>query len=636
MKLNALFSDHVVLQRGMDVPVWGWTRPGLKVVGEIAGIKTQTLSNASGYFILRFPELPCGGPYTLKIKTTVPEESVVVNDVLVGEVWLCSGQSNMEFEVDRAYPKPVNPDVHNIRTFNVPRQCGSGPVYDVSACWREADSQWLPVFSAVGYFMAERLHEELGVPVGIVNSSWGGTIIEAWTSREGLSELPFMRERILNYERSLSDEELWKSASPNYVSGSIFPLDPGASGISEGWHRADYDDSAWPEASLPGTFAECIGRQFNGSVWFRKTVEIPQRWAGRALKISLGGADKHDQTFFNGVKVGGLGSGVEQEYWSVNRQYTISPELVKSGSSVVACRVWSFIFDGGLRGPSSRMFLCPVDDESDVIRLDGMWRCLVEHDIGITPPPPQLPAVPGNPNSLYTLFDSMIRPLVPFALRGVAWYQGESNGNERAAEYSVLHEAMIRDWRRTWGQGDFPFIIVQIANFQVPLDYEEGSAWAVIRDEQLKTVKRCNNCGMASAIDVGEEEDIHPKDKRSVGRRLAQWALAKVYGIDVVPNGPYYKCFNIEGACVRIHFTDIGSGLTMRPGTAKLNSFMIAGENQKFVRAEAVIDGDTVVVRADGIDKPMAVRYAWSQNPASANLYNREGLPASPFRTDCW
>ena len=634
MKLNSLFTDHAVLQHGISVPVWGSTLPNAKVSGQIAGIKTWAIASASGDFMLRFPPLPVGGPYTLEISTGNKRESARVEDVWVGEVWICSGQSNMEFSLAAGLPDPEPKDCDGVRMITVARQAAFGRQRDFKGAWAVGTLENAAAFSGVGYFFARRLHDELKMPVGMIHTSWGGTRAEAWTSREALMEHPATAQMVRDYESDLACEDHWTGAARE----QSLPADPGNAGARHGWAKPDFDDAAWGEVELPGSFAKCCGRKTNGAFWFRKTVDVPAAWRGRKLELRIGAADKHDVTYFNGVKVGATGKGVEDQHWNVPRQYAVPAQANGAPKATVAVRVWSYLFDGGLIGPAQAMRLGPADDPAASIPLGGTWKWVIESDIGLTPMPPALPMLPGNANAPYTLYDAMINPLLPYAIRGAIWYQGESNAGN-AKDYLRLQCGMVADWRRAWGQGDFPFICVQLANYQPPKAYDPDSTWAVVRQAQLDSTRLCPNVGMASAVDIGDELDIHPKNKRDVGRRLAQWALAKTYGRNLVPNGPHYSRYAVEGGAIRIFFTDVGKGLVTKGGKGAKGAVatcVVAGADRKFVPAQARVEGDTLVVSAPDVPAPRAVRYAWSDNPAGCNLYNADGLPASPFRTDAW
>jgi sialate O-acetylesterase len=641
LRLAHLFSDHVVLQREAPVPVWGWTKPGLRVRVSLGSYSAETRATSEGRFLVRLPPMPAGGPFVMDVTTSDPAIHARVSDVMVGEVWLCSGQSNMEWMLkDTAFDvRDVSEADSCIRTFCVPRLALLGRQQDVNASWVVATPQAIPVFTAVGFFLARRLARELNVAVGVINASWGGTRIQAWMSREELVRHDWTRAEVARYEADVNGCSYWNQCagmdpdSPMAVETlkrALYPKDPGNTGVLNQWAEAGFDDSAWKPVAVPGSWIRA-GYDTNGVFWYRRAITIPSAWAGKDLTLSVGAVDKHDITYFNGEQVGAMGSGSDEGFWNVPRVYTVPGRLVKEGHAVVAVRASSFVHDGGLIGPAEKMTVCPADGSGTPIPLDGTWRLKMEHDYG------RVSAIglsfgPGNAHSPYILNDSMIQPLIPFALRGAAWYQGESNDAESRAYGSMLR-AMIRDWRRAWGQGDFAFLTVQLANFRVPTAYDAAASWPYVREGQFASLTEPNT-GLAVAIDIGDSVDIHPRNKQDVGSRLAQWALARTYGKAIVPSGPLYREFTIEGDRVRVRFDHVGGGLVARNGALK--TFVVAGSNRAFVQAEAVIDGDTVLVCAKDVREPIAVRYAWADNPDGCNLYNREGLPASPFRTDCW
>lgn len=626
VKLSSLFTDHAVLQRGIPVPVWGWAPPRSVVSVSLGAYAAAIKSGHDGRFRADLPPMPAGGPFVLRV--SCEGDAVEVHDVHVGEVWLASGQSNMEWPLSACGVKPeTETDLPALRMITVDQTAMVGQRSDFAGCWRPATAKESQSFSAVGYYFAKRLCGELNVAVGIVNSSWGGTIAEAWTSRETLARNPDYAPWMRRYHANVNSRKYWEGAVGQT---KPFPADPGNQGVVKGWAGLEFDDRTWPEMILPCTW-QSYGHDYSGVLWFRKTVDIPADWAGRDLMLDIGAVDKQDITYFNGEQVGATGKDLEQEFWNVNRSYRVPGRMVRPGRNVVAVRAYSFVFAGGLIGPASEMELAPVADSGPCIPLSGAWRCQTEHNFGLVVAPMSVPGE-GCPNSPHMLFDNMITPLLPYGIRGAIWYQGESNA-DAADKYRNLMVEMIRCWRHAWGQGDFPFLQVQLANWMGPAAFQPHSEWALLREAQFQATRE-PGVGMAVAVDIGEANDIHPKNKRDVGHRLAQWALAQVYGRPVVPSGPLYARMTIEGDCIRIYFDHAGRGLVARGGALK--TFVIAGVDRRFVEAEAAIEGNTVVVRNPKVTEPLAVRYAWADNPEGCNLYNVEGLPASPFRTDTW
>lgn len=637
MKLAGLFSDHAVLQRGISVPVWGRARPKTRVRVTVGPATGESFSDGEGRFLVRLPPQPAGGPHALLAETADGTDRVRREDVCFGEVWVCSGQSNMQWTVNDTRIAPESPDLPGLRMFTVPNLAMPVRQDDVSAVWQVSSPTTAGAFSAVGFYLGRRLHRELGVPVGILNASWGGTRIEAWISRDELMQHPDTAREIERYELSTHSPSFWDligaidptdGAQRLKLDEVCFPADPGNSGQKNGWASPEFDDAAWPIMHLPGAWQE-RGHNYSAVFWFRRAVDLPADWAGKDLWLDIGAVDKTDITYFNGERVGATGTGFDQSVWDVPRHYRVPSRLVRRTGNVIAVRAYSFLYSGGMIGPAGEMAVRPADGPGSV-PLAGEWRAHCEHNFGLIQP--LLMRGPGFPNAPHTLFDSMILPLIPYAIRGAAWYQGESN-TENPAPYGRRLKAMIRDWRRAWGQGDFPFLTVQLANYTAPQDFDPASPWAVLREGQLRSLSE-PAAGLAVAIDIGEEMDIHPRNKADVGSRLAQWALARVHEKPVVPSGPLYSGMTIEGRRIRLRFEHVGGGLTARGG--ELKTFVIAGENKAFKPAAAWIEGSTVVVESPDVPEPQAVRYAWANNPVACNLYNSEGLPASPFRTDDW
>jgi sialate O-acetylesterase len=631
MRLASIFSDGAVLQREMSIPIWGWTQPGARVLVQLGSVQARSIAADDGKFMVRLPSQKAGGPFVLSATNLDNDQSCKSQDVWVGEVWLASGQSNMEWSLS-GIGAPGETEIAEakdtgLRMFTVPHEALLGQKSDVKSSWQSGVRPNVATFSAVAYFFAKRLRRELGVVVGVLHSSWGGTMVEAWTARPWLAQNPFTAHLVARYEQSVQSPEFW---SRNETTSHPYPADPGNKGEPAGWAKPEFNAAGWPEAKLPNMWQN-FGHNYSGVFWFRKTVDVPAAWAGKALSLRVGAVDKHDTTYFNGQKVGSTGLGVDVSCWNTQRDYTVPGHLVKAGTNVIAVRAYSFIFAGGLIGPASVMKLAPADESAPPLPLDGVWKYQEEHNLGLTQAPSQ-PQGPGNPHTPYILHDTMIVPLQPYAIRGAIWYQGESNAG-RASEYRSLLTDMVRSWRSGWGQGDFPFVQVQLANFRAAQEYEQHSTWAYLREAQTGLLSEPHT-GMAVAIDIGDAADIHPTNKLDVGHRLAQWALAKTYGKHIVPSGPLYRSMTIEGSKIRLHFDHIGGGL-LCDGSA-LRTFFIAGLDRRFVRGDAVIEGSTVLVSSAEVPEPAAVRYAWADNPEGCNLRNVEGLPASPFRTDAW
>jgi len=638
MQLASLFQDHAVLQRNIPIPVWGTGTPGEAVTVHLAGhdekaekITRMTKVDSAGRWSLRLPPMKEGGPY--RMTAEAPSGTAEADDLLVGEVWICSGQSNMEWTLEKVENDPASQlqPFPQIRLLSVINPAERGRADAIVGNWKVATPEALAEFSAVGGYFGRFLHGELDVPVGLICNAWGGTRVQAWISREGLVREPEGRDEIAYYEsylwlngggRRLKTFEEWELED---VDRSPVNL-----GLERGWASRDFDDSAWRTMDLPG-FWQHRGHGHSGVFWFRKTVEIPVAWAGKDLELSLGAIDKHDETWVNGELVGSTGWEIK-ESWSVPRLYRIGSAQVKAGGLAVAVRARSHVFAGGLTGPGEKMWLAPEGcDPAERIPLHGLWRYCVEHDWGITTPPALIWG-PGNPNTPSILFDNRVAPLIPYGFRGVIWYQGESNVGE-ANLYKRLLPAMIEDWRRAWGAGNFPFIQVQLANHRSTFEEPTESTWAALREAQAAALS-LEATGLAVAIDIGDAADIHPRNKRDVGLRLAQSALHNVYGQPSAPLCPVFAGMTIEEGAVRCTFQHTGGPLAAKGGL--LRHFALAGIDRVFHWAEATIEGETVLVSSPKVPRPYAVRYAWADNPDGCNLVSSCGLPVAPFRSDSW
>ena len=633
VKLSPLFSDNMVLQQQSRVPVWGEARPGQRIEITTSWNKQKytVQANAKGQWSAKVATPGAGGPYSVTISDGTP---VVLDNVMIGEVWVCSGQSNMEMQVE-GWGKVKNYEQEkveanrypNIRFLLVERTMSPKPEENIRAAeggWQVCSSKSVANFSAAAYFFGRDLNKYRHVPIGLINTSWGGTIIEAWTSKEALATLPAMEKRLEAVESLPATKEerkaQYESAVEQWKAG-VEKTDKGCTNGKPVWAATSFDDGAWQEMKVPGLMQENGLPGFNGMVWFRKTIDIPDAWAGKELTLNLGAVDDNDFTYFNGVQVG------HTEGWMAGRSYKVPAHLVKAGKAVIAVRVLDTGGSGGIYGNPDNVSLRLSGQ--DIIPLAGNWKYQVSLNLRAIDPMPI--DMSDNPNSPTFLFNAMLKPLVPFAIKGAIWYQGESNAGE-AYRYRELMPLMIADWRRQWGY-DFPFYMVQLANFTKLQTEPVESTWAELREAQTRTL-HLQHTGMAVTIDIGEADDIHPKNKQEVGHRLALAARAQTYGEKIPFSGPMYADYRIEGNKIRIFFKYADKGLKARGGE-KLKGFTIAGVNHTFHWADAVIEGNSVVVSSPAVAFPVAVRYAWADNPV-CNLYNGVGLPASPFRTDDW
>ena len=626
LQLPKILGDHMVLQQKSFAKLWGWAEPEqvVKVTTSWNDKTYRVVTDQQGNWQASVATGKAGGPYTVTIQADITR---VLEDILLGEVWICSGQSNMEWPLSRAETAgeeiPLS-DFPEIRLFTVEKTIAMRPEEDLKGSWNLCSPETSADFSAVGYFFGKMLHKELGVPVGLVNTSWGGTPSESWTSRETLLTFGDF-DRQLEELYGTSDNEMEEARKEQLRIESMIKKQQDFEnqdniGFSEGWMNVEFDDSSWGKMDCPAEWSSIdeIG-MLEGVLWMRKGIEIPDSWIGKDLSLELGPVDEMDITYINGVEVG---TSRKISNWNVPRIYKVPASLVNSGTLQLSIRIVNTNAQGGVFGHPNQLKIYPEENTNEeVVRLAGQWEYRIAYTF------PDVPMV-FNSHTPSVLYNGMLHPLKNMALKGAIWYQGESN-QIRAMQYRTIFPGMIEDWRATWEQGDFPFYFVQIA----PYNYGHDETSFELREAQFLTLAKVKNTGMAVTMDIGNPNDIHPTNKRDVGKRLALWALAKDYGKDVVYSGPLYREQTIEENKIRIHFNCIGSGLEAKGGP--LTHFEIAGEDQVYHPANAVIDGETVVVSAAEVATPVAVRYGWS-NTAEPNLCNAEGLPASSFCTDSW
>ena len=619
--LPKIIGDHMVLQRGTAAPIWGKAAPGEKIsIQSDWQRKAITVTaDSDGKWLAKIPTPKTGGntPHTIAISGD--NEKIVLHDVLVGEVWVCSGQSNMEFPVGyqyQGYTGATNwenelrhADFAGIRLFTVENSFALSPQFDCNGKWSLCDSNSAKDFSAVGFFFARELHEKLKVPVGMVDSDFGGTVCEAWTSAGALKNFPEFTDTLKAEEMERDHSNEVAQANAKKISEWTAQVESANGATTNA--ASELDDSSWNVAGNLGD-----NQSYEGFITFRKHFELPAGWQDRDLVLELGPVDDMDFTYINGIKIGQT---VGELTWSLSRIYQIPASALKSGTNILTVCVLNTGGPGGISGPVK---LHPANDFNS-ISLDHDWR--FQNGVSYSSLPQLVLPPRANANSPSVLFNAMIAPLIPFGIRGAIWYQGESNIG-RAEQYRRLFPAMIADWREHWSEGDFPFYFVQIAPFHYP---NPGMA-AELREAQLLSM-RVPNTGMAATMD-SDSNNLHPRNKQPVGHRLALWALAKTYGEKkLIFSGPIYKTMKIEGNRIRLFFDYADGGLISNGKT--LEHFTIAGSDGKFVPANAEIDRDTIVVFSDAVPHPTAVRYAWGDADESS-FGNRAGLPAPSFRTD--
>ena len=632
VRVPALIGDNMVLQRDRKIRIWGWAEPNERVTVAIGKDQTSAVTDSSGRWQALVGPLKTGDPLELKI---TGNNTLTFKNILVGEVWVCSGQSNMEWPLintKNGAQDVAQANFPEIRLFTVQKATASAPLDDVKGQWAAATPENAGQFSAVAYYFGRELYQKLKIPVGLIHTSWGGTPAEAWTDHATLASSPEFQPILDRYQTRLKDlpqqREEYERRLAEWTKTNLY-LDQGNNGEALGYADLSTSVQDWKPMTLP-QFFETAGLKMDGAIWFRKEVQVPEGWAGHDLQLNLAAIDDFDTTYFNGKRIGGVGSETPNSY-IVQRQYKVPAGLVKPGRNVIAVRVFDSAGEGGF-GPGP-MTLTMAN--AAPVQLAGEWQYKIELQLAPKDPDwgarPEAPG-PTNQNSPSVLYNAMLAPLTPYAIRGAIWYQGESNAG-RAYQYRTLFPAMIRNWRSAWGEGDFPFYFVQLANFQQVKPDPGDSDWAELREAQTLTLKEPAT-GMAVIIDIGEANDIHPRNKLDVGHRLALWALANTYKQSVEFSGPVFSSYKVEGDKVRVKFSHTAGQLKTADGGAP-KGFAIAGEDHKFVWAESRIDGDSVVLWSKDVTKPVAVRYAWADNPVT-NLYNKEGLPAVPFRTDDW
>ncbi|KAF1692487.1 sialate O-acetylesterase [Pseudoxanthomonas koreensis] len=624
LELPLLFSDGAVLQRDRALPVWGQAAPGAKVQVQFDRSSAQAVAGADGHWSLQLPAHAAGGPYELVVRAGGEEHRV--RDVLVGEVWLASGQSNMEWPVAQtlhAQEDIAAPADPWLRQFKVPKSWAEAPQAQLQGGqWKSAAPDTVGQFSAVAHAFARELRQVLGVPVGVIDSTWGGSSIEAWMDASMLGLDAAALEAKMR-ERRAADLRVEEQVRAKLAAWPA--LEP----ASEAFAVAQMDDSAWTTLQVPGMWEQQGYPGMDGVAWYRTVFELSEREAKAGVVLGLGQVDDTDTTWVNGVRVGGVSNG-----YNVPRVYKVPASALRAGLNTIAVRVEDGGGGGGIGGSAGELFVEPVGGTRR--GLDGGWRF---RTAAVTV------STSDDKNQVDTLlYNAMIHPLLPYPLAGVIWYQGETNASEWGAyRYREQFRTLIEGWRAKWNAPQMPFLWAQLAAFHSGGDRLDGrgvvidSPWATLRESQ-SAVLALPATGQAVIIDVGAADDIHPRDKHTVGHRLALQARHVAHGAqDLVHRGPEFRGVEAKGRELVLHFDAIGGVLAARMGGgAAPRGFELAGADGRFHPAQARIAGDTVVLRSDAVATPETARYAWSDNPAQADLVGADGLPASPFRTRAW
>lgn len=628
--LPSVFTDNMVLQQKTDITFYGDATKNKQLTVKTGwnGKEYHTEADGQGKWSLKIPTPAAGRPYEI---TFSDGKKLQLKNVMIGEVWFCSGQSNMEMPVagwgkvmnyeqeiaEAAYPA--------IRLFQVKKNTSLAPLKEVESTlggWQECSSATVPEFSALAYFYARALWKELNVPIGVIDCTWGGTPAEAWTNHETLRQVMGFREEMDKLERLGFDpnrmEQAYSEERAHWQ--SLFTeKDKGMENGKLCWTAPSLSEEDWQTISLPGYWEGKGLKDFDGIIWFRRSLEIPAEWAGKPLTLRLGMIDDEDITYFNGVEIA-RGAG-----YMTPRTYTIPAKLVKAGKAVLAVRVSDFGGEGGIHGKAEELY---VEADGKRISLAGDWKYRIGLSLKGFPPAPVSPIQSSSYPTV--LFNAMVKPWTAFPIKGVIWYQGEANVG-RSEQYGDLFPALITDWRRQW-RSNFPFYFVQLANFMESKKIQPNSEWAALREAQTKALK-LDQVGMAVTIDIGLADDIHPKNKQEVGRRLALLALAGSYGKNVSSSAPVFQNYIIKGDKMELDFGQKQDGFKIKDTTLK--GFTIAGPDRVFYSAEAMVQNGKIIVSSPKVSVPLAARYGWADNP-DCNLYGENGLPVAPFRTDCW
>jgi len=626
--LPSVITDNMVLQQKTKAGLWGKAAAGINVLITTSwdSEKYSVNTNNAGNWNVKLSTPAFGGPFTITINDG---DETVLRNILIGEVWVCSGQSNMEMPlagwgfINNYEQEVASANFAKIRLLQLQHVTSNALVNDAAVTsngWTVCSPDNVKSFSSVAYFFAREIFNTTGIPVGLIHTSWGGTIAEAWMSSITLKTTSDFAEatrkieqeagsqNVNDYNKKVQDwQQMFVTRDNGYANGRAIWADA----INTGDWKTMQVPTLWESSVLP---------EFDGVVWLKKKIMVAANMVTQGLQVSFGPIDDNDITWINGTKVG------QTEGYAVERTYNIPAGLIKEGENEITIRVFDGAGGGGFYGDADKIALTSTDGNR--VSLTGAWQYKVGVDMKNMPASPVQASGPNRPT---VLFNAMIHPLLNYTIKGAIWYQGESNAG-RAYQYRWLFPILITDWRKNWQQGDFPFYFVQLANFMKPYEGPEQSAWAELREAQQKTLS-LSNTGMAVTIDIGEAKDIHPKNKQEVGRRLALIALSKTYGKAIEYSGPVYLSKVVNGNTIRLNFSHEAGGLKAAEGVA-LNGFEVAGADKKFYIADAsIISNVVVVVSSKQVLQPLQVRYSWANNP-NGNLYNGKGLPASPFRTD--
>ncbi len=621
LKLPKLFSDHVVLQRQKPIPVWGWATPNESISVEFSDQKQSTIADISGKWMLKLTPMEAGGPYKMSISGKT--EKLEVNDILIGEVWLLSGQSNMEFKVSQAdnfKKEKQDADYQQIRHFFVEHNVEILPQTDLkTGSWKISNTDNVSNFSAIGFFFARELFQKLNIPIGLIHSSWGGSQIEGWISREAMLSNDEFKGYIEKLPTNWQDADVFHDGN---IRKKIFGSDYIPTIEEEKkYTQGNADFSKWVNAGSPLGQWDWKGIwAFRGKGFMARNVEISEEMTKQETILGLGIQDGFNEIYINGNLVSaGVFKGL--------RKITIPTNNWKLGKNQLVIKFGNMVetpwYGLGINGSEADLF---VSSSTEKISIANEWKLMPSfaenHDY-----------VHSSNNLGTTIYNGMIAPLLPFSMRGILWYQGESNA-VRALQYRQSFPLLINDWRKKWNE-ELPFYFVQLSSFGGYQNSNDGSNWAELREAQTMTLS-LPKTGMAVTTDVGNPKDVHPTNKQDVAKRMAAIALKNNYAKDVLASGPMFENVKFEVEKAIISFKNVGNGLIAKDKFAYLKGFEVAGEDKVFYYAKAEIVGEKVIVFHPKKQKIIAVRYAWADAPEDANLFNVEGFPANSFRTDDW
>jgi len=623
VKLPKVIGSNMVLQRNQPITIWGWADKGEKILVRFSGQETQVLTGPDGLWMVSLDPMEAGGPFEMVISGS---NTITLENIMIGDVWICSGQSNMEWTVSNSN----NPEEEiaaaiypNIRLFEVPHNVQLSPVEDIpSGEWMECSPENISSFTAVGYFFGRHIHQEVGVPIGLISTNWGGTNVETWMSAEMSAQDPEMKAAVEEIaDMDLEGMQKKMQQDRKELLESLGALESGMVDGEAIWAKEELDLSDWKTMELPGLWESQGLAGVDGVIWFRRTLSLTDEQIAGLARLELGAIDDNDRTWINGVEVGNT------QAYNKKRVYEIKEGLLKAGENILAVRVEDTGGGGGFWGDPEDMRL---STSGGAVGLHGPWSYRVSSESFKINSNSTI-----NPNSLPTLlYNGMIHPLLNYAVMGAIWYQGEANAS-RAYTYRTRFPNLIRDWRNKWDNQDMGFYFVQLANFKQVQEEPRESDWAELREAQAMTLS-LPKTGMAVIIDIGEADDIHPRNKQDVGNRLALAALHDTYKKDLVYSGPVYKSMQVDGSKLILEFDPMGSDMVAKDKYGYVKGFAVAGEDRVFHWARGIVKDNLIILHSTKVEKPVAVRYAWGDNPDDANLHNKAGLPASPFRTDEW